>query len=193
MRIRYTNPTHAKYNTIKHIDNATGKTLIALDEAEALPYTGYVDRLASGGHTNSDANDAGVELSPAVHSVNPPFVDPPTWGVTFGQFRGLPHIIWAHGSEVTRFSAPTYTETKRENDKLVSYVRHVSHFGCPESVVKQFEAAYLDFLTAPSAHAAAKEQALQSQVKSEKISQDAMLQMVAGQTDLLPKKEIVFI
>jgi hypothetical protein len=37
MRVKFTNPTNKKFGTIEHIENTTGRTLIALGECEAVP------------------------------------------------------------------------------------------------------------------------------------------------------------
>lgn len=47
MKIRFTNPNSTKYGREEHVENTIGKTLIALGEAEVVPYKDFRERLRS--------------------------------------------------------------------------------------------------------------------------------------------------
>jgi hypothetical protein len=47
MKIRFTNPHSTKYGREEHVENTIGKTLIALGEAEVVPYKDFRERLRS--------------------------------------------------------------------------------------------------------------------------------------------------
>ena len=47
MKIRFTNPHSTKYGREEHVENTIGKTLIALGEAEFVPYKDFRERLRS--------------------------------------------------------------------------------------------------------------------------------------------------
>jgi hypothetical protein len=66
MRVKFINPTNKKFGTVEHIENTAGRTLIAMGEAEAVPYKDFRERLAAeaavGSHsTNVNPGVLGTE------------------------------------------------------------------------------------------------------------------------------------
>lgn len=97
MKIKFKNPNSLKYGTIEHMENSVARTLIAMGEAEAVPYTGYVQRLSE---------ESALRTKTAAGDAVPEFFTAPTWNVKQHQRSGKVVVEKRAGTELTTFDGP---------------------------------------------------------------------------------------
>ena len=114
MRIRFIEPS-PRAGEVTHIDNITGRTLIASGFAELVPYKDYRERLSQEGQVGSDGTN-----------VNPNVVSGVEWGVLQPEITTNPVCI------IRRFANETV---------YFDGVPDPVKWGvCPPSIVAQFHA-----------------------------------------------------